>query len=325
MTQSKLLPSLRNALTNILFFSITLLVGLGAAELVLRVKNSDQKNYNIEMWRYSKLLKVLSANPNLGHEHRPGKSAKLEGVEIRINSLGMRGPEPDLSDSAKKKILFLGSSNTLGWGVPEEETMTSVLQKDLGENTLVMNAGIGNYNAVRYVTLFKNKLRSLHPDIVVVHYFVRDAEALPPGRNNFILRNSEVAAMVYHMIQQSLNKSKGLEGLVDFYRSMYRAETPGYQAMTRALGELGEMSKQDGFRVVLAMTPEIHQMNPYPFGFIHEMMRGIADGFAWTYVDLYEPMSAVPAQDLWAMPGDPHLNAKGHRLMAEALLPYLES
>ena len=138
------------------------------------------------------------------------------------------------------------------------------------------------------------------------------------------MRNSEVAAMVYHTIQQSLNKSKTLQALVDFYRAMYRPDAPGYQAMLRSLSELDEMSRQDGFRVVLAMTPDIHQMDPYPFGFIHENMRAVAGKFTWTYVDLYEPMSAVPAKELWAMPGDPHLNAKGHRLMAEMLRPVLD-
>ncbi len=300
-------------------------VCLVAAEAVVRLKNLDQKNYNIEMWRYSKLLKVLSPDPNLGHEHRPNASAKLQGVQIRINSLGMRGPEPDLSDPKKKKILFLGSSNTLGWGVSEEETMTSVLQKDLGDRAVVMNAGIGNYNASRYVTLFKKKLRALHPDIVVVHYFIRDAEVLTAGRNNFILRNSEVAAMLYHMAQQSLSRSKSLDELVSFYRNFYQDDSSGYRAMIQALKELHQMSQEDGFKVVVAMTPDIHQMDPYPFGFIHEKMRQVALDLGWVYADLYEPMSKIPAQELWAMPGDPHLNAKGHRLMAETLLPALRS
>jgi hypothetical protein len=116
---------LKTAFVNALFFLFTLVIGLGLAEGVLRVKNADQKNYNIEMWRYAKLLKVQSADPELGHEHRPGTHAKLENVDIRINRLGMRGADPDLTDTSKKRILILGSSNTLGWGVREEETMAA--------------------------------------------------------------------------------------------------------------------------------------------------------------------------------------------------------
>ena len=319
------MKSLKDLIFSVIAFVFILLICLVVAEGVVRLKNLDQKNYNIEMWRYSRLLKVLSPDPSLGHEHRPNASATLQGVEIRINHLAMRGPEPDLSDPKRKKILFLGSSNTLGWGVPEEETMTSILQKKLGDHAVIMNAGIGNYNASRYVALFKKKLRRLHPDIVVVHYFIRDAEVLTAGRNNFILRNSQVAAMLYHMAQQTLSRSKTLDELVKFYRNFYRDDSPAYRSMIQALEDLRQMSREDGFRVVVAMTPDIHQMDPYPFGFIHEKMREAALGFGWTYVDLYEPMSKIPAQELWAMPGDPHLNAKGHRLMAETLWPVLST
>jgi hypothetical protein len=44
-------------------FSIVLLVcslalAIGAGEVILRVKNSSMKTYDIEMWRYAKDLKV---------------------------------------------------------------------------------------------------------------------------------------------------------------------------------------------------------------------------------------------------------------------------
>jgi lysophospholipase L1-like esterase len=313
--------SVKNTFFNVLTFVFILLISLFLAEMVVRLKNADQKNYNIEMWRYSKILKVQSEDPNQGHVHRANKKAKLQGVEIRLNQYGMRGPEPDLS---KKKILFLGSSNTLGWGVPEEKTMTSLLQKELGSGVTIMNAGIGNYNSLRYVTLFKKKLRALHPDTVVVHYFMRDAEVLEPGRNNFLLRNSELAVLFFQMLQEKTLKTKTVKDLTGVYRDLYQEDSEGYKTMFESLTELQKMAKEDGFKVILAMTPDIHQMDPYPFDFVDEKMKQIAAQLGWTFVNLYRPLSAVPAKDLWAMPGDPHLNAEGHRIMAETLRPYLE-
>lgn len=301
-----------------------LVISCGAAELLVRLKNSDQKNYNVEMWRYSRLLKVQSEDARLGHEHRLNKSAKLQGVEIRLNSYGLRGPEPDL-DNRKKRILFLGSSNTLGWGVPEEETMTGILQKELSDKAVVLNAGIGNYNAERYVSLFEKKLRALKPDVVVVHYFIRDAEVLPPGRNNFLLRHSQLTVLFYHMIQQQMNRTNTVEKLTSYYGDMYEKDAPGFQMMMRSLTELKRMADEDGFSVILAMTPEIHQMDPYPFHFVDDKMSQVARSLGWEFVNLYEPLRTVSTKDLWAMPGDPHINARGHRLMAETLKPYLES
>jgi hypothetical protein len=107
---------------------VTLLVGIIAAEFILRLKNSDMTNYDIEMWRYAKELKVSSPNPILGHEHIPQTEAILQSTKIRINSLGLRGPEITLQDSIRR-ILFLGSSITLGWGVEEENTVSRAIEK----------------------------------------------------------------------------------------------------------------------------------------------------------------------------------------------------
>ena len=99
-------------------------LALCLAEALVRIKNSSMSNYDIEMWRYARELKVPSTNPVLGHEHKKGSSAVLQSVKIRINDLGLRGDEISQKQQGKRRILFLGSSVTLGWGVNEEETMT---------------------------------------------------------------------------------------------------------------------------------------------------------------------------------------------------------
>ena len=92
-------------------------VSLLIAEGVLRLKNSSMKNYDIEMWKYSNELKHACSDPLLGHEHNVSRSAILQSVEIRINNLGMRGEDITTGPPENRRILFLGSSMTLGWGV----------------------------------------------------------------------------------------------------------------------------------------------------------------------------------------------------------------
>jgi lysophospholipase L1-like esterase len=72
------------------------------------------------------------------------------------------------------------------------------------------------------------------------------------------------------------------------------------------------------------MTPDIHNLIDYKFEFIHDTIRQIAGEYGYRYVDLLPALSGRPPQQLFAMPGDPHPNALGHRLMAEALLPVLQ-
>ena len=144
--------------TSIIGVIIALLLG----EAIVRFKNSTMKNYDIEMWRYSKYLKKKSDINILGHEHVPSKCEILQLVEICTDSKGLRVDKNNsdiYSGVNNRRILFLGGSVTLGWGVVENETTTSLLQKKFppSQGVEVLNAGIGNYNAARYVTRFNER------------------------------------------------------------------------------------------------------------------------------------------------------------------------
>ncbi|MDP6175620.1 MAG: GDSL-type esterase/lipase family protein, partial [Rhodospirillales bacterium] len=265
------------------------------------------------------------ADPKLGHLHRPGASAELQNVSIAINSLGMRGPEPVLDDPEKARILLLGSSITLGWGVAEENTLRARIQERLGGRAEVLNAGIGNYNAERYVTLYRKRLQDLKPDIIVVHYFVNDAEILLPSSGSWIMRNSQLALMLWQArVNMTLGRNDML-GLDAHYREVYGKESEGRRRMEAALLELDRLARENGAAVVLAVTPDIHNLSPYPFGFVHEHMRRIAERLDWTFVDLLEGFKKIEdPRSLFAIPGDPHPNAQGHAIMADTLAPALE-
>jgi hypothetical protein len=69
------------------------------------------------------------------------------------------------------------------------------------------------------------------------------------------------------------------------------------------------------------MIPDIHNLIEYKFGFIHERMRVLARDLGFEFVDLLPIMKGHRPEELWAMSGDPHPNALGHQLVAEALYP----
>jgi lysophospholipase L1-like esterase len=216
---------------------------------------------------------------------------------------------------------------TLGWGVAEDDTMTARLQRMFkadGQDVEVLNAGIGNYNAVRYVERFKKRLADLRPTDIVVHYFLRDAEILDAGRDNALLRNSELAATTWIAFSRyfGMAAEKTLE---EHYRDAYRPEAEGYKEMRAALHDLAGYAKAHDIRVYLAMTPDVHDLVDYKFGYIHERMRQVAAEEGFRFVDLLPPMKNLTPAQLWSMPGDPHPNGLGHRLMAEAIYPALKS
>jgi lysophospholipase L1-like esterase len=319
------MKNMRSALSSLVVVAVSLAVSFVAVEILLRVKNSSMTNYDIEMWRYAKELKVKSPDPALDFDHVKSKSATLQSVEVRLNEWGLRGEQVKAADADTRRILFLGGSITLGWGVPEAETVEERLEKmlaDAGEKVEVLNAGVGNYNTQRYVSRFFKEQAELKPTDIVVHYFLRDAEDLPPGGGNWLLRNSQAAVTLWIAYHRLFDK-KGEQTLVEHYRKVYEPGAPGFVAMQARLKDLADYAKARNIRLYLAMTPDVHNLVDYKFRFVHETMRQVAESRGYTFVDLLPAMLGRRPEELFAMPGDPHPNALGHKLMAETLFPVL--
>src|SRR5439155_15798620 len=111
-------------------------VAFAIGETVLRLKNSSMSNYDIEMWRYSNELKVRSTDPALDFDHAPSRSATLQNVSIRLNERGLRGGPVIPLAPGERRMLFLGCSITLRWGVREDETVTAPLRGLINSNTI---------------------------------------------------------------------------------------------------------------------------------------------------------------------------------------------
>lgn len=299
-----------------ILISITiLLVGLFIVELTLRLINSDMRNYDIEMWKYAKALKTQ--DPVLGHVHKKNKESTLQNVKIKLNSLGMRSPEPNPD---KKKILFIGSSISLGWGIENEDSYAKIVGKKLNKENLnyqVLNASVGNYNTFRYVENFLRNQTVIDPEIIVINYFVNDAEILPMGSGNFLLKNSELAASLTIALKKML-ANKG-EGLQEHYNALYDPENEGYQIMENSLAKLAQYANTKGIKVYLVMIPDIHFLEDYPFLPVHNKMNVISERYGFDFIDLYGTLENLSFDQLQIIPGDSHPNEYGHKLIGNKL------
>ena len=125
------------------------------------------------------------------HEHRFLPNCKglsrigaLE-AEISFNSQAVRGPEyPPQPQAGVLRILVLGSSNVLGLGMPDLQTMPSLLQKnlsrELGRKVEVINGAVFGYSTWQSATSLRRLLRAYHPHLVIYHlsvptYFLFDS------------------------------------------------------------------------------------------------------------------------------------------------------
>lgn len=302
--------------------TLALLAALASWELVLRFDNSSMKNYDIEMWRYAKLLKQKSDNPRIGYEHVPSTSAVLQSVSILTNEWGFRGPAVRQTPPPRR-ILVLGNSLTLGWGVSEELTWVRRVQKmfsEKGQDVEILNAGIGNSNVSRNVELFLTKLKELNPTDVLVQFFPRDGEIIPSGNDGYLIKNSQLAAMMSLYWPRLWRKSESLES---HYRSVFSDDSEAFKETKSALELLASFAKNRKIRLYLVMTPEMRQLSNYPLAFIHEKMHTLSKTFGYKYIDLIDQFRDLPESRIWNMPKDPHPNAYGHEIIAGTLFPYL--
>lgn len=97
-------------------------------------------------------------HPDLGYTLKPGKFVFTEieySNEYQINSLGTRDSEDAL---IAPKIIFLGDSYTVGWGVDQKETFVKRLETKTNLNTL--NTSVPSYGTVREMIILGKVDRS---------------------------------------------------------------------------------------------------------------------------------------------------------------------
>ena len=114
----------------------------------------------------------------------PGaENRHFEGGAVRVNSLGLRGPE--LGERAATRIVAIGDSVTFGFGVAEGEAWPARLEHALrarGDDVEVLNAGVSGAGLKGYVSVLRKRCSQLEPDLVVVGLTLNDVAVYPsPG------------------------------------------------------------------------------------------------------------------------------------------------
>jgi hypothetical protein len=104
------------------------------------------------------------------------KGAEIPPVEMNFNSLGLRNREIEKNKpEGVKRILFVGDSFTVGWGVSDDESFPRVVENNLrfqGQQAETINAGLTAAGASYYYLFTKNQGSELNPDILVVGLYM---------------------------------------------------------------------------------------------------------------------------------------------------------
>ena len=324
------LPERPGILLNVILLAVAILLGCIAMEVALRVIFAHSLDFSMEMWKYAVQLKRPVANPQLSFAHAPNRSAFLMGVPVSINSEGLRDREFSLDKPPDVyRIMMLGDSTTFGWGVKQDDTAAKFLERKLnadlptGYNRVeVMNTGVGNYDTVQEATYYETIGWEYHPDLVVLVFFINDPEPVPIEKKGFLIDRSYLVAFATNRIDGVLRHTGARPDWKTYYASLYDDDRPGFQACKKALVSLANSTRSHDAKVLVAILPELHQINgdSYPFKAAHQKIKNVMASENVPVVELIDSLKDHgPEETLWVTPLDDHPNAKANNLVSDQL------
>ncbi len=113
-------------------------------------------------------------SPDLGWERKPGFNGTFAGISRSFDQAGfLTGDEQKFRDSTKKKILFIGDSNTFGNDSPVERIFPSLVDSMLPD-AVTFNLGVPGYTSFQGKVLLRKILQKVHPDLVIISFNFND-------------------------------------------------------------------------------------------------------------------------------------------------------
>jgi hypothetical protein len=151
---------------------------VGLLEGVAYIWEKTQANglYVWELVASRRLVWEQYPEPGAGYTlMEPGSHYEWQGIPVDINSYGLRGPEtPYEKPASTLRILNLGDSIAMGWGVREEDSYGRRLEQRLNEQGAgtqhyeVINAGVPGWNLENALAYLQAEGLTYGPDLILL-------------------------------------------------------------------------------------------------------------------------------------------------------------
>lgn len=244
----------------------------------------------------------------------PNLAVKFQGVETKINSCGMRGPERNIVKSGDTyRIALLGDSFAFGWGVEYQESFAHQLEVILNEwgggklKVEVLNFGVPGYSTFQEVAKFQEIGDDFNVDAVLV-YFVENDFGLPfflgGGEGAELMNAQDFAKNVWEKDKEEDKEEK------KFLRSVLDPN--------RSLVELDDYLKEKGVPLYVAVNPGKGWESSVQRLHVLKRRRGIRS------VEMRDDMLRMIKERQLSegelrLKSDPHPSPIKHRMLAEIL------
>ena len=203
-----------NVAINLSLALLTCLAVLGGFEVALRVFLPQK------LYRFPRTL--FRNDPDLVFGLTPGFQGAVRTPEysthVRVNSLGLRGPEVVPKSPGTLRVLGLGDSFVSAFNVEENDTFLATAQKWLqgvtaGGRVEIVNAGTPNYGTWHELRLLHRLIPTVHPDAVILCVYVGNdvQNNLAPRetavRNGYLVARNEVSGILPYPLRSWLQQN----------------------------------------------------------------------------------------------------------------------
>ena len=299
---------------NFLSLLLSLILIILTVEIFVRIITSNGLNLDIEMLKYAKSHKIISANKNIGLEHRSNVKKKLMNVEIKLNSQGFRN-NIDI-DHSKKKILMLGDSITLGWGA--QNTFSYNLEKFLNSDIQVINAGIGNTNTYMQIYNFFENYSKYNFDMIVLNFFVNDFERVIIKKSNLFVKNLYFISYFKAKILKILIENSLIDNYENFYLKTI-GDKEFVEVSLNLIEKLNEYCKKEKIIFVINYMPELRGMKNYKYNKQIKILEDFSKQNGIKFINSLDVLQNYEDETLWVTKEDSHYNDKAHLLVSKFL------
>src|SRR5690606_13113118 len=120
---------------------------------------------------------------------------------------------------------------------------------------------------------FLDRGHQLTPDVVVLNYFINDAEPSPKRQTAPWREYSYAYVFLASAIDKLSRQYFGKADWKTYYRDLYHDGAPGWVVAQDAIARLATYCREHGIKLLIANYPELHQLRDYPFP---EVTAGVA-------------------------------------------------
>lgn len=310
-----------------------------------------EDRYAWELVAARRIEMVYKQTPGAGYSlMKAGQEQRYRGIPVKINPQGLRSPTVTLAKEAGVyRVLNLGDSVAMGWGVREEETygqvLAGMLEAEMGRPVQVINAAVPGWNLENELAYLQDRGLSYEPDLILLDLTLPNDQfgesALKWDRQPWLLKWLRDKTHLWPFLMMQLKwaraRASGAEriDLIDPPRKAEQyfptnPDDPRWEQLSGLIEQIVDTARERDIPLVMVLFPVEFQVTDAGFSRLAQEMYGkMAIEMGAPVVDLLpgyreacqaRPGGACEAEDgylfadVWM-----HPSALGHRLAAQEI------